>query len=45
MKLHGIGRGGSFFHSHKTSKKIMYLKGSINVVEKQKLKGIFVQTP
>jgi hypothetical protein len=35
-----------FVHSQKTRKKIMYLKGSINVVEKQqKLKGIFVQTP
>ncbi len=35
-----------FFHSQKTSKKIMYEKGSINVVEKQhKLKGIFIQTP
>jgi hypothetical protein len=47
MKLHGIGKGGSFFPFPKNKKKkLCTKKSSINVVEKQhKLKGIFIQTP
>jgi hypothetical protein len=46
MKLHGIGRGGSFFPLPKNKQKNYGLKRLHKCVEKHhKLKGIFVQTP